>query len=487
MAVLGRLDYDSQRSMRETWNAARVGLMVALGLAVTFAVYRYVDERSTSDAGYGVYSYFDDVQGLSPKSRVLVAGIPIGYISKIRLEGNRARVDLRISGEIALYEDASVTMRSLSLLGERVLVIRPGTPGLPEIPDGGEIRVADRGVSTDDIMVTVNDIANSVKKITAQLERVFGTEEAGDRMESALRNLSDALENIKTVTDEAGPRIVRIMENVELATDDLSEIIHKRKDEIDQGIGEVDDTIASIHRAADQLNAVLADVKEVTGRTARGEGTIGRLTQDEALIDEVEGVAEGLNSFVGGLNRLRTIVELRSEYYALTNAFKTYFSIYLKPREGRYFLVQFVDDPRGSVSVSESIIRQSPPPLFYPAEYRRTEITRSNRLKFSAEFGKTIGFATFRFGIIESTGGLGLDVKVIRDRLEINTDLFEFGRRVWPRLRVRAGFEIVKRFWLLAGIDDAINPSRDYFVGLQLRFDDEDLKPLIPLGAVALP
>ena len=42
-------------------------------------------------------------------------------------------------------------------------------------------------------------------------------------------------------------------------------------------------------------------------------------------------------AFVGGLNRLRTIVELRSEYYALSNAFKTYFSIYLKPREGRYF------------------------------------------------------------------------------------------------------------------------------------------------------
>ncbi len=473
--------------MRETWNAARVGLMVALGLVVTFAVYRYVDERSTTESGYGVYAYFDDVQGLVAKSRVLVAGIPVGYISSIRLDGDRARVDLRIEGQIILYEDASVTMRSLSLLGERVLVIRPGTPGLPEIPDGGEIRVADRGVNTDDIMVTVNDIANSVKKITAQLERAFGTEEAGDRMESALRNLSDALENIKTVTDEAGPRIVRIMENVELATDDLSEIIHKRKDEIDRGIGEVDDTIASIHKAADQLNAVLADVKEVTGRTARGEGTIGRLTQDEALIDEVEGVAEGLNSFVGGLNRLRTIVELRSEYYALTNAFKTYFSIYLKPREGRYFLVQFVDDPRGSVSVSESIIRQSPPPLFYPNEYRRTEITRSNRLKFSAQFGKTIGFATFRFGIIESTGGLGMDVKVIRDRLEINSDLFEFGRRVWPRLRVRAGFEIVKRFWLLAGIDDAINPTRDYFVGLQLRFDDEDLKPLIPLGAVALP
>jgi phospholipid/cholesterol/gamma-HCH transport system substrate-binding protein len=473
--------------MRETWNAARVGLMVVLGLAVTFAVYRYVDERSGTESGYGVYAYFDDVQGLVAKSRVLVAGIPIGYISSIRLDGDRARVDLRIEGEIRLYEDARVSMRSLSLLGERVLVIRPGTPGLPEIPDGGEIVTAVKGVGTDDIMVTVNDIAQSVKKITTQMERAFGTEEAGDRMHDALWNLSDALENIKQVTDEAGPRIVRIMENVELATDDLSEIIHKRRGDIDRGIGEVDDTIASIHRAADQLNAVLADVKEVTGRTARGEGTIGRLTQDEALIDEVEGVAEGLNSFVGGLNRLRTIVELRSEYYALSNAFKTYFSIYLKPREGRYFLVQFVDDPRGSVTVSESIIRQSPAPLFYPNEYRRTEISRSNRLKFSAEFGKTIAFATFRFGIIESTGGLGLDIKVIKDRLEINTDIFNFGRQVWPRIRVRAGFELVKRFWLLAGIDNAANVGRDYFVGLQLRFDDEDLKPLIPLGAVAIP
>ncbi|MBW2546544.1 MAG: MCE family protein, partial [Deltaproteobacteria bacterium] len=292
--------------MRESWNAARVGLMVVLGLVVTFAVYRYVDERSDSDSGYGVYAYFDDVQGLVAKSRVLVAGIPVGYISSIRLEGARARVDLRVKGSLTLYEDARVTMKSLSLLGERALIIYPGTQGLPEIEDGGQILAVDKGVQTDGILVTVNDIAQSVKKITAQMERAFGTEEAGDRMQSALRNLSDALENIKQVTDEAGPRIVRIMENVELATGDLSNIIHKRKDDIDRGIAEVDDTIASIHRASEQLNAVLADVKEITGRTARGEGTIGRLTQDEALIDEVEGVAEGLNNFVGGLNRLRT-------------------------------------------------------------------------------------------------------------------------------------------------------------------------------------
>ena len=473
--------------MRETWNAARVGLMVVLGLIVMVAVYRFVDERASTDSGYTVHAYFGDVQGLIAKSRVLVAGIPVGYIETIRLDGDRARVDMAIEGEVPLYEDAQVVMRSLSLLGEKVLVISPGDATLPRLPDGGEIRVASEGVDTDDILVTVNDIAQSVRRITKQMERAFGTDEVGERMESALKNLSEALENIKVVTDEAGPRIINIMENVEMATGDLNDIIQRRKGDIDRGVAEVDDTIASIHRAADQLNLVLEDVKEVSGRTARGEGTIGRLTQDEALIDEVEGVAEGLNSFVGGLNRLRTIVELRSEYNVLSSAFKTYFSLYLKPREGRYFLFQVVDDPRGTINVTDTIIRQSPPPLFEPNEFRRTEISRSTRLKFSAELGKTISFATFRFGIIESTGGLGVDVKVLDDRMEFNLDIFDIGRFSFPRMRVRASYELLRRFSILAGVDNIINGAgRDYFFGLQLRFDDEDLKPLIPLGAVAL-
>ena len=98
--------------MRETWNAARVGLMVVLGLIVTIAVYRYVDERASTDSGYGVYALFDDVQGLVAKSRVLVAGIPVGYISQIRLEGDKARVDLRIPTDPAAEDRRWARIRS---------------------------------------------------------------------------------------------------------------------------------------------------------------------------------------------------------------------------------------------------------------------------------------------------------------------------------------------------------------------------------------
>jgi len=52
---------------------------------------------------------------------------------------------------------------------------------------------------------------------------------------------------------------------------------------------------------------------------------------------------------------------------------------------------------------------------------------------------------------------------------------------------VYVAYEFIKRLWLLGGIDQIFLPAaRDYFLGLQLRFNDEDLKTILPFsGGVA--
>jgi phospholipid/cholesterol/gamma-HCH transport system substrate-binding protein len=62
-------------------------------------------------------------------------------------------------------------------------------------------------------------------------------------------------------------------------------------------------------------------------------------------------------------------------------------------------------------------------------------------------------------------------------------DLFGFGEVVLPRWRMALGYEFIPRLWLLGGVDDILsNDRRDYFVGLQLRFNDEDLKTILPFA-----
>ncbi|MBZ0120899.1 MAG: MlaD family protein, partial [Sandaracinaceae bacterium] len=138
--------------MRDTVKAAKVGALVLAALVGAFIVWRLVDERSSSQGGYRVWALFDNAQGLITKSRVTVAGIPVGYIDSIRLQGSKARVDMVINDDVALYDDATVSRRSASLLGEYLLAIHPGAEPERRLVDGDQIRAVIATTDTADIM-----------------------------------------------------------------------------------------------------------------------------------------------------------------------------------------------------------------------------------------------------------------------------------------------------------------------------------------------
>ncbi len=501
--------------MNDRVKAAKVGALVLAALVGAFVVWRLVDEQTGAEGSYGVCARFDNAQGLITKSRVTVAGIPVGYIDSIRLEGARARVDMRIDDNVELHEDATIARRSASLLGEYLLAVNPGSVDAPLLHDGECIGTVEETADTADIMRDVGAIAHSLRAVAQQIERVFGTEQGGQQMQSALQNLTEALEavnrtiqaneaavtttlsNIERITTSAEPQLDQILGNIENITRDLRQIIAHNRDGLDEGVGEVGPTISSINRAAQQLEHVLDDVGEITERTAAGEGTVGRLTSDEHLINEVEEVAEGVNDLVGGFARLQTIVTLRSEYLFLTNAFKNYLEVRIQPSEDRYIMFQLVDDPRGRTSFTTTQVRTSPPREGDPPFYEEVRATTSESLLFSLQLAKRIYFMTFRFGILESSGAIGMDLHFFDDRLEINADLFRFGDQNFPDLRIRVGYEIVHTLYLVGGADNVLNadpsvPSQngaDFFLGAMLRFNDHDLVGLLPfiggLGSAA--
>jgi phospholipid/cholesterol/gamma-HCH transport system substrate-binding protein len=108
-----------------------------------------------------------------------------------------------------------------------------------------------------------------------------------------------------------------------------------------------------------------------------------------------------------------------------------------------------------------------------------------------------------RFGIFESTGGVGGNLHFLRDSLSINFDLFDFGAldKDYPRLKVYANYAFLGHLFVTVGIDDVLNPQRydtdvlspaaqglsnhallsgrDVFVGAGISFTDDDLKAII--------
>lgn len=484
--------------MNKFTTSAKVGVFAVVTVIAGYYIYQFINKGVGSESGYTVYALMNDASGIAKYSQVRIAGIPVGNIESIKLEGNRARIDIRIDEGVPLYDDAAVTKVASSLLGEYYLGIAPGTEGKRQLEDGDQIKNVLGATSTDDLMREIALIAKDVKRVSGALAESVGTDRGKQNIKDTLQNLADVTDalnktvrenrdsirniitNVEGITERGAPEIDRILENVRETTRDVRQLMAANEAD-PQKSGEVRQIIDKVNRASDSLESALANIDEATERIERGEGTLGRLSKDEHLIDEVEGIAEGVGSFVGSLNRVQTIVTLRNDFQFLAGTVKSFVEVRIQPREDKYYSIEVVNDPRGATTIEQIDVETDNPTE--PVHYREVRTVTRNGLRFSVQFAQRFGPIVGRFGLKESTGGVGLDVLLFDDRFELQQDLFGFGEVVLPRWRVHLGYEFVNRLWLLAGVDDILAPTRrDYFVGLQLRFNDRDLKTILPFA-----
>jgi phospholipid/cholesterol/gamma-HCH transport system substrate-binding protein len=485
--------------MNRVSTAAKVGAFAVVTVVAAILIYQFVSKRAAGGDGYVVWALLPDATGIAKHSQVRVAGIPVGQIENVKLQDGKARIDIRVKPDVPLYEDAAVAKVASSLLGEYFLSLAPGTEGKTRLEDGDRIKHVIDAATTDEILKDVSDIAKDVKKVTAALARSIGSDKGEENLKDTLQNLADVtdalndtvrenrasikniLTNVENITNKSEPEVDQILENVRESTKEIRELLAKGEEGDPPSQGEVRQIIERVNRATTSLEKTMNNLENVTGGIDRGEGTLGRLLKDERLIDEVEGVVEGVNEFVGGVSRLQTIVNLRTDYQFLAGSVKSYVELRLQPREDKYYSIEIVNDPRGLTRVEQTTVRTTNPND--PPYYAEDRVVTTNAFRFSLQFAQRLGPFVGRFGIKESTGGIGLDTLLFDDRFELVQDLFGFGETVLPRWRVSLGYEFVTRLWLLAGADDILSPiRRDYFIGLQLRFNDEDLKSILPFA-----
>src|SRR5438132_13395394 len=114
--------------MQSFWTPLRVGIVVALGVgAFGVGLYLISGNPFQSRKTYGVYAVFDDATGLGVRTRVQIAGIPVGQVDRIELDQRtaKAKVWLLIRQQYVLHRDAGITKRSESILGAFPLDVLP--------------------------------------------------------------------------------------------------------------------------------------------------------------------------------------------------------------------------------------------------------------------------------------------------------------------------------------------------------------------------
>lgn len=512
----------------------RVGVVVLLGIASFFALLSFVGRRQYDESQtYRVVAIFRDASGLGAKSRVQIAGIEVGIVEKIELtEDARALATLRIVRRVVLREDAYISKRAASLLGDYVLDVYPGSPGSAPLAEGGLINrvIAQPGV--DDVFATLGEVTRDIQQVTRSLSELLASEQGVGSIKEIIQSLNDLtqglnrsidrsanqletiLGNVERLSEDArgmfesqGDTIEKIVSNVRVFTDQANRVLDTVNSIVGSGEGELRDSVASVRDTLEKLQSSLKNIdvavasarEAVDGTNAiiqgvsRGEGTLGQLVADDGIARQLDQALRDTNALIGTVADLQTQVHLRQEIHLGPGGGpegKTIAQLRLMPKPDKYYGLELVSDPRGKVT-RERVQRVGPDNTVISDE---RILTTSREFKISAYFGRRYGPVGLRLGLIESTGGGGSDLYLLRDALRFSVDAFDFansdGRL--PRLRASAQWTFLDHLYVGAGVDDALNaplllpggdrlPGRGYFGTVGLEFTDDDLKALITL------
>jgi phospholipid/cholesterol/gamma-HCH transport system substrate-binding protein len=142
-----------------------VGLFLLAGvLALLLLSLRVSGLNAASTDTYKLYAYFDNIAGLSVRSKVTMAGVTIGKVTAIDLdrESYTGRVTLEVQKDVdILPTDSTASILTAGLLGEKYVGISVG--GEEEtLGDGDTIRDTQSSLVLEDLIGKF--LLNSVNK-----------------------------------------------------------------------------------------------------------------------------------------------------------------------------------------------------------------------------------------------------------------------------------------------------------------------------------
>ena len=497
--------------MHSIWTPIRVGLVVAAAAAAFgFGLLLIGSNVFSRNASYRVYAVFDDATGLGVRSRVQIAGIPIGQVDLVELDQatSHAKVWLKVRSEFVLHKDATITKRSESILGDFLLDVHPGTPAQPVLKDGDEIANVLRQPGMNEVFSSLNKIAGDISDMTGNLRKVLGGEAGENNIRSLIDRLLRITAGIEHVIDASGSKldatlanfqrfsgdlskitggesgdIIAIIQNTREATAEARDILRTIGDVVgSQQKGDLKQSVKSLKGNLDKLDHALANVDEITDKINKGQGTLGHLVNDDKLIKNLDKASQQLTSILGTPDNLKIEISQRTELLfgapkggtsdptlaslgglARATAYnpwtKNYFGLRIIPRPDKWYGIELIDDPRGvtrRVTTTNDCGTLGCGALL-PAGLQQT--TTERQLKFSAYLAKRYGAVSGRFGILENTGGFGLKGHLLNDTLTISADAYEFANPLkdHPRVKIYADYRFLDHLLITAGADDLVN------------------------------
>jgi phospholipid/cholesterol/gamma-HCH transport system substrate-binding protein len=507
------------------WLSRVVTITVLVGGALLIALWirSKMPETSVGEQ-FTTCARMRDGSRLAPGSPVLIAGVRIGEVTNLSVEGAFARVDMVLQNDIEIPADSWVTKRAFSPFGDSYVEViptagpsGPGAPSVVRLRPGQCLTRVLEGNSTDRILRAIDDVMPRVVRGLDRIhevslygrkwslgvleDRILDAERwldeghiAGplDKADAALARLEAATLDAASTVSGSQPQVDRTFDRVQNGITAARKQMAELTVSLHDGTLKIRESMDGLDQPADDFAELLAAVNE--GRGNDHKGTLGRVINEPGIADSLEDGTDSLREGTSSFSRFKSWLGLRTEFNVFARKPRFFVMAEVRARTDKFYLVELERGPLGNVPDDQL------GDVAGTAQWNRYQEIRDG-IRFTMQFGKTFGnWFQIRGGIKESTFGFGADMLMRQGKLRLSADMYGAYQPV-PRVKLAGALAVFRSIYVIAGVDDVLNApgyldidkgntevpiqfdkvryGRDYFLGAELHFDDADLSMLL--------
>ena len=275
----------------------KTGIIVIGGILLFIMGFSYLKSNPIFDDSKVFYAVYDHVGGLQTGTQVSINGYTVGKVNNIRFRDSSGKlvVTFTVDNGFEFSENSIAELYDTGIIGGKGIQIIPVfdqavmaksgdtltariRPGITELVQQKlsplQIKVEDAVSNADSLLVNFNQVLDASTKQNLQ-ESMAGLNQLIKSLQGTSNTLNEFLESNQSQLDSAIGNIGEITANFAKISDSLSQ--------------------AGLSQTVRNLESTLANLDTVLIRLEQGEGTMGRLMQDESLYENLASASRELD------------------------------------------------------------------------------------------------------------------------------------------------------------------------------------------------
>ena len=186
--------------MKTPTNEIKVGALTLGGLAIFLLIISFLGVFSFTGSGYRMDIIYDEVNGLKIGNEVRFAGVPVGKVESLRVDGTKIRTVVKIDSKNKIPVNSRFSIGMDGVLGTKFVSIEP-----PLVADGTSYRGGEQVIGVepkglDQFMESSTKVLSKLEGIADAFNNVFGDKEVQKSMRQGFVQAGEIAKNLNTFT-----------------------------------------------------------------------------------------------------------------------------------------------------------------------------------------------------------------------------------------------------------------------------------------------